>query len=125
MFDDGISIFPRSCNLERQAMFMMPLLHTFAVERKKKRFESETEPQYIETKSIIQKTSDSSFSRHHFSRRHEMNERSQADMTLLDQIFSKERTLSTSLAEKAGMATSLEALQICLARWDSKLRLVI
>ena len=28
----------------------------------------------------------------------------QADMTLLDQIFSKERTLSTSLAEKARMS---------------------
>ena len=32
----------------------------------------------------------------------ELNTLRQADMTLLDQIFSKERTLSTSLAEKAG-----------------------
>ena len=31
----------------------------------------------------------------------ELNTLRQADMTLLDQIFSKERTLSTSLAEKA------------------------
>lgn len=31
----------------------------------------------------------------------------QADMTLLDQIFSKERTLSTSLTEKVGIVVSL------------------